>query len=157
MAALGLTPTLLYKTAVFFNAVSIPGHILLGLKTVHPTLNTIQTPSPAGNSKTAARNLAGKRSAQACFNYINGSLFIAGKPHMYKHPHVWSVTVVLALLNWQWARTGGPKSKEEQLLLWTLFINGLIDGATYISGNLYSPLGCMWVAPMCSVAAYLIS
>jgi hypothetical protein len=60
-----------------------------------------------------------------------------------------------AILNWQWARTGGPQTAEEKVVFWTLFFGGLISGATYISGGLYTPLICSWAAPMCSVAAYL--
>jgi len=137
MASIGLSPSALYKTATFLNAICIPGHILLGLNIVHPTLNTIVT-SSKDDKKVPARNLAGKRSAQACFNYINGSLLIA------------------ALLNWQWARTGGPRSLEEKLVFWTLIINGAIDGATYASAKLYAPLICMWAAPLCSMAALLL-
>jgi hypothetical protein len=48
-----------------------------------------------------------------------------------------------ALLNWQWGRTGGPKTNEEKLIFWTLVVNGSVDGATYISGGMYGPLGCM--------------
>ena len=81
MASLGLSAPFLYKTATFLNAISIPGHIALGLETVHPVLNTIVTAPKSGDAtnKASSRNLSGKRSAQACFNYINGSLLIAGK------------------------------------------------------------------------------
>ena len=72
---------LLFKTAVFLNGISIPGHILLGLNIVHPVLNTIVTTSKPEGPKDPKQNIAGKRSAQACFNYHNGSLLIAGKPH----------------------------------------------------------------------------
>jgi hypothetical protein len=75
------TASLLYKTSLFLNAISIPGHVLLGLQLVHPTLNTIQT-SESENKKLAKRNLGGKSSAQACWNYVNGSLFVAGKPFL---------------------------------------------------------------------------
>jgi hypothetical protein len=81
MAFPGLSASLLYKTATFLNAISIPGHIALGLETVHPVLNIIVTASKSDGTagKVSRRNLGGKRSAQACFNCINGSLLIAGK------------------------------------------------------------------------------
>jgi hypothetical protein len=63
---------LLYKTSAFINAISVPGHILLGLQKVHPVLNTIPETEKSPNQ------LAGKKSAQACFNYINGALAVAG-------------------------------------------------------------------------------
>lgn len=77
MSSLGLNPALLYKTAVFINAISIPGHVALGLQLVHPGLNAIASSKTAGADESG-KKVAVKRSAQACFNYINGSLLIAG-------------------------------------------------------------------------------
>jgi hypothetical protein len=56
-------------------------------------------------------------------------------------------------LNWQWAKTSGPKTREEIIMFWTLVVNGLIDGYTYFKAGEYTPLGFAWVAPACSVAA----
>lgn len=62
-----------------------------------------------------------------------------------------------ALLNWQWARTSGPKTVEEMVMFWTMVVNGVIDGATYFRVGEYAPLGFAWVAPACSVVAkYLL-
>jgi len=127
-----INAALLYKTSAAISFISVPGHILLGLGKVHPVLNTI----PAADK--SKKQLAGKRSAQACFNYVNGALAVAG------------------LLNLQWARTGGPTSLEEKVIFWIMVGNGFIDGLTYISAEEYGPLGCMWVAPLCSVLAYTL-
>lgn len=64
MASLGLNAALLYKTAVFINAISIPGHVALGLQLVHPGLNAIASSKTAGADKSG-RKLTAKRSAQA--------------------------------------------------------------------------------------------
>ncbi|KAF2673781.1 hypothetical protein BT63DRAFT_421911 [Microthyrium microscopicum] len=126
-----ITPAVLFKTAAFLNAITIPGHLVFGLDTVHPGLNTMETKTRKGK--------VAKASAQACFNYINGALLTA------------------ALLNWQWARTAGPKTREEIIIFWTLVINGFIDGLTYFRAGEYGPLGFAWVAPGLSVAAkYLL-
>jgi len=62
---------MLFNTAAFRNAISVPGHIALGLQTVHPVLNTLPTPS--------RKAVASKASLQACFNYVNGALLVAGR------------------------------------------------------------------------------
>jgi len=121
---MSISPSLLYKTSAAISALTIPGHILLGLQHVHPPLSGLK-PLP-------------RRSAQASFNYINASLLIS------------------AFLNLQWARLGGPSTLEEKAVLATLVIAGAIDGATYLMAGYWPPLGCMWVAPACSLAAYLM-
>jgi hypothetical protein len=60
-------------------------------------------------------------------------------------------------LNWQWAKTGGPRSTEELAVFATLIAAGAIDGATYLLASEWAPLAPMWLAPACSLAAYLIS
>jgi hypothetical protein len=65
-----ITPSLLFKTAAVLNALTIPGHFLFGRTTVYPGLNTINTSNRQG--------LVTKASALACFNYLHGSLLVAG-------------------------------------------------------------------------------
>jgi len=83
-------PSTLWKTAAILYAIAIPGHIAGGLKLIHPLLNKI----PVAKKE----DRIGQRSAQNCYNYVNVSLAIAG------------------LLNWQWARTGGPQTFEEKII-----------------------------------------
>jgi hypothetical protein len=71
-----VTPALLYKTAAFISAISVPGHILFGLDTVHPTLGSIKI--------TRRKDKVGHASATASYNYVNGAL------------------AILALLNLHW-------------------------------------------------------
>jgi hypothetical protein len=71
-----INPSLLFKTAAFINAITIPGHVLFGLDTVHPALNKMDTTSKKGK--------VAKASATACFNYINGALLMAGTLPLHK-------------------------------------------------------------------------
>lgn len=142
-----ITPALLYKTAAFLNAITVPGHVLFGLQTVFPGINTMKTDKKEGE--------VAKASVTACFNYINGALIVAGIDRFSLQLVLLALTV-LALLNWQWAKTGGPKTLEEKGIFWTLAINGLIDGATYFRVGEYPPLGFAWVAPALGVAAQFL-
>ena len=58
-----------------------------------------------------------------------------------------------ALLNWQWARTGGPQTREEMAVFWTILGMGLWSGLRYVQVGEFKPLGCLVLAPACSVAA----
>jgi hypothetical protein len=67
---ISVTPAQLFKTAAFLSAISVPGHVLFGVDTVHPTLSSIKI----GNRKSKA----GHASATASYNYVNGALAILG-------------------------------------------------------------------------------
>jgi hypothetical protein len=67
---ISVTPAQLFKTAAFLSAISVPGHVIFGLDTVHPTLSSIKI----GNRKSKA----GHASATASYNYVNGALAILG-------------------------------------------------------------------------------
>lgn len=64
---------LLYKTAAVLNAISIPGHTAMGFKTVHPTLDSIDT--------TASQDRkVGQTGAATAWDFFNASLLVSGKP-----------------------------------------------------------------------------
>lgn len=61
-----------------------------------------------------------------------------------------------ALLNYQWALTGGPTTMAEQLMLLASVAASAYPGYGYFKLGAYAPLGCLWVAPWCSAAAFLL-
>lgn len=63
------SPRTLFKLAALLNAVSVPGHIILGLTNIHPAINAIPS---------TPQHKVGKRGAQNAWNYVNSGLLIAG-------------------------------------------------------------------------------
>lgn len=63
------------------------------------------------------------------------------------------LTDSVALLNWQWSLAGGPKTREEKAMLWTLLVSGYAAGYRYFQVGAYAPLGLYWLAPTLSAAA----
>lgn len=59
-----------------------------------------------------------------------------------------------ALLNWKWSRTGGPRSTEERAMLCILVVSGWIASFRYVQVGSYPPLGCLGVAPLCSLLGW---
>ncbi|KIV96773.1 hypothetical protein B0A52_01066 [Exophiala mesophila] len=116
----------LFKAAAVLNALSIPGHMKYGFDYIYPSVALV----PGG-----PKHAFGKQGAVDGWDYMNGSLAIA------------------ALLNWQWSTTGGPTTKFENLMFWTLFASGGLCGIRYFKVGSYKPLLCHWVAPVLAVAA----
>ena len=125
-------PTLLFPASfvlIFLSnsqQVSIPGHIKFGLDLAHPAIAT---------TSTSPEHKIGKRGAQTVWNYANASFLVA------------------ALLNWQWSLTGGPRTREEKAILWTLLVAGYGAGYRYFQVGAYAPLALYWLAPTLSAAA----
>lgn len=119
---------LLYKTAAVLNAISIPGHTAMGFKTVHPTLDSIDT--------TASQDRkVGQTGAATAWDFFNASLLVS------------------AALNWQWARTGGPQTTEETVALAATVVMGFVNSYRYARVGEYAPLACLFVAPLLSLVA----
>ncbi|KAH7042275.1 hypothetical protein B0J12DRAFT_674552 [Macrophomina phaseolina] len=119
----------LYYLASAINAVSIPGHAIFGLQHVNPAIRSIP-PAP---------ELAlGKATATTAWDMVNAML------------------ATLALLNYQWAKTGGPKSFEEKAIVWTSMLAGSIVGWRYFKVKSYAGLGCLWLAPAFSLMAMFL-
>jgi hypothetical protein len=148
MAALGLSPPLLFKTAAALNAIYVPLHILFGLNEIHPVISAMPT--------VRQKDKAGKRSAQVGFNYVNGGLIIAGKFSDLDFGDALTLMACLALLNYKWSKEGGPRSLEEKMILWTIVLNGGVAAYTYALAGLYAAWGCHVVAPLCSAAALVL-
>jgi len=120
----------LFRASALLNALSIPVHTKIGIDLVHPVIATI---SPS------RKNIIGQRAAQVCFDYMNASLLVA------------------ALLNWHWSRTLGPKTTEEKAMLWTLSVAGAVSSWKFWQVGAYPPLGCMLIAPSCSLLGWWLS
>ncbi|RYO91181.1 hypothetical protein DL766_001212 [Monosporascus sp. MC13-8B] len=109
-----LPPSALYYTAAAIHAISIPGHIAFGHQHVDKAVDKIP----------ASKELAlGKATATTAWDMVNGMF------------------ATLALLNYQWARTGGPKTVEEVLIVWTTAATGFYVGLRYFKVNSYAGLG----------------
>ncbi|KAJ9641332.1 hypothetical protein H2199_005302 [Coniosporium tulheliwenetii] len=149
----------LFKVAAILNSLSIVGHSWFGFESGHATISTIpDTP----------QHKAGKRAAHICFNYVNNSLAVAGALYPFpvfivrlKSPFLASAEMPLmltdasrkALLNWQWARTGGPRTREEWAMFWIILGAGFWHGFRYSQGGQYAPLGALVVAPILGALA----
>lgn len=120
----------LFRASALLNVVSIPGHVKMGFDLVLPAIATISSP---------LNSVIAQRGAQNCWNYVNASLLVA------------------ALLNWQWSRTLGPKTTEEGIMMWTLAIAGAVSSWRFWQVGAYPPLGCLLVAPACSLVGWWLS
>ncbi|KAL2217312.1 hypothetical protein M432DRAFT_669704 [Thermoascus aurantiacus ATCC 26904] len=121
-------PSTLYYASAAINAISIPGHIMFGIKHVDKAVDSIP-PSP--------EHALGKATATTAWDMVN------------------SMLAALALLNFQWAKRGGPRTLEERLIVWTSVLAGTLVGWRYFKVHAYAALGCLWVAPWMSAAAML--
>ena len=112
---------------------------------MHPLLNKLPTTKP--------EDRVGQRSLQNGYNLVNVSLAISG---MLIRPV--KVPIVLmqskALLNWQWARTGGPVTAEERAIYWTMQVAHIVYGLRYAQVGEYTVLSVMWLAPALSLTGY---
>lgn len=114
-----------------------------GFEHIYPSVALI----PAG-----AQHAWGKQGAVDGWDYMSGSLAVAGQP-LCQMTFLLSTDTFLALLNWQWSATAGPTTKYEKLMFWTLFASGGLCGIRYWKVGSYKPLFCHWVAPVLSVVA----
>jgi len=113
---------LFFKTAAILNAISIPGHLLLGIQKVYPALSVLD-----------AKHAQGKAAARVSWDNVHILLFIN------------------AVLNWQWAQTNGPQTLGEKLVVWSMMVAGLVASRRYFQVGEYGPLGCLFVAPVSTV------
>ncbi|GAD94322.1 hypothetical protein AFUA_8G02190 [Paecilomyces variotii No. 5] len=122
---MSLTPSTLYYASAAINAISIPGHIMFGIKEVDPAIATIPS---------EGKNALGKATATTAWDMVN-ALF-----------------AVSALLNIQWARVT-VRTTEEKLMIWTMMIAGAYTGWRYYRQRSYGALGCLWFAPCMTLGA----
>lgn len=117
----------------------------MGFDKVYPALR-----SAPKNSKHAV----GLRGAENCWNYVVASLIIACGFSVNEVEVYSGADLNLALMNWQYSKTGGPVSREDIGIFWTIIGMHGINGFRYAQVGAYETLLPMWIAPLLSVAAY---
>lgn len=70
---MSFTPTTLYYASAAINAVSIPGHILFGIKEVDPAIASIPDNE---------EHVLGKATATTAWDMVNALLAASGNPHL---------------------------------------------------------------------------
>ncbi|KAF4944495.1 hypothetical protein FSARC_14658 [Fusarium sarcochroum] len=123
-----LNSTLFYGAAAI-NLLIIPKHLYVGATNVSSAIKTI--PEDNLNIKR------GKEVVGTAWDLTNGSL------------------VILALLNYRWAKTSGPSSWEEKMAIVASVMSGFYAGAQYYKIGMYIPLSVCWLAPTASLLAWL--
>lgn len=68
-----------------------------------------------------------------------------------------TVGCIVATLNNKWGKTGGPRSFEDKVALWTITVTGTVVGWIYYQVGMYVGLSCLWVAPWLGVGALVWS
>lgn len=139
-------PSTLYYASAAINAISIPGHIMFGIKHVDKAVDSIP-PSP--------EHALGKATATTAWDMVNSMLAALGRLNPAQSYQSTILTTHAALLNFQWAKRGGPRTLEERLIVWTSVLAGTLVGWRYFKVHAYAALGCLWVAPWMSAAAML--
>ncbi|EGU82028.1 hypothetical protein FOPG_16676 [Fusarium oxysporum f. sp. conglutinans race 2 54008] len=64
--------------------------------------------------------------------------------------------LILALLNYKWAKYGPPTLIEERMMLGLSLVAGFYAGWPYFKLGMYSPLVMLWVAPVASTIATIL-
>ncbi|KAF4313833.1 hypothetical protein GTA08_BOTSDO00134 [Botryosphaeria dothidea] len=125
---MSFVPSTLYYLSSAINAVSIPGHIAAGRRSLKPALQRIpSTPDVA----------LGRISATVAWDMVNALLATS------------------ALLNYLLAKNGGPKTVKEAAIVGTSVLAGAFVGWRFFKVKFYRPLSCLWVAPALSLPAML--
>ncbi|KAJ4263519.1 hypothetical protein NW762_006338 [Fusarium torreyae] len=119
----------LFYGAAAINLLIIPKHIYVGATNVSSAIKTI----PEENLSIKR----GKEVVGTTWDLVNGSL------------------AILALLNYHWARTSGPSSSEEKIVILASALSGWYVGAQYYKIGMYVPLSVLWLAPTASLLAWL--
>ncbi|EEU36168.1 uncharacterized protein NECHADRAFT_87073 [Fusarium vanettenii 77-13-4] len=119
----------LFYGAAAVNLLIIPKHLKVGATNVSSAIQTIPEDSPVVKR--------GKEVVRTAWDLTNGSL------------------VILALLNYRWAKAGGPGSLEEKLMIVASALSGWYVGVQYFKIGMYIPLSVLWVAPVASLVAWL--
>jgi hypothetical protein len=61
------------------------------------------------------------------------------------------------LLNFKWAKYGPPTLIEEKIILGLSMVAGFYTGWPYYKLRMYSPLVMLWLAPIASTVATILS
>jgi len=79
----------------------------------------------------------------------------AGARNSWDNVHV--LLFVNAVLNWQWAQTGGPQTRGEKLVVLSMALAGLPASVRYFQSKDYPALGPMFIAPVAAVIGTILS
>lgn len=60
------------------------------------------------------------------------------------------------LLNLKWAKSGGPATFEEKVIVWVQAVAGAWVGLKYYQAKMYVGLGVLWGAAGATTAAMLL-
>ncbi|KPI40421.1 uncharacterized protein AB675_7730 [Cyphellophora attinorum] len=118
----------LFRISAALNAISVPGHIAFGKEHVDPSLETLS--KGTRQQRTAAAGTANG------WDYMNAGF------------------ATLAVYNYYWSITGGPKTTPEKTLFWSLLAASLWAARRYAAAGVYSPLTSVAVAPLLSLAGW---
>lgn len=135
----------LFYTSALLNLLIIPKHLKVGATNVSKAIATIPEESPAVKR--------GKEVVRTAWDLTNSSLAILGKS-MHTNKSTWKL-IVIALLNYRWAKNSGPGSLEEKLMIVSSVLGGWYVGCQYFRIGMYVPLSVLWVAPAASLLAWL--
>lgn len=143
--SLSFIPTTLYYASAAIHAVSIPGHIVFGIKHVDPAVSRIPSDPELA---------IGKATATTAWDMVNALLGASGITFSstFVRLGVLMALIFVALLNVQWARVG-VRTFEEQVIVWTTVLAGSLVGTRYFRVQSYAGLGCLWVAPWMTLGA----
>ena len=151
-----ITPATLFKIAAALNLVSRNHHAQrLMLTTFRSPFQDISNSawisptqlSPRHPPHPSTRSASEEPKQSGTMPMLASSLLVG----RFSHPS--SSTDILALLNYQWSMTGGPRTREEKAMLWTLLVSGYAAGYRYFEVGAYGPLSVYWLAPTLSAAA----
>ncbi|QDS78190.1 hypothetical protein FKW77_005594 [Venturia effusa] len=124
-----MSAPLLFKIASAINAISIPGHLVMGLNKVYPSLRLL------GDEKHAGA--------------------LAGARNSWDNVHV--LLLVNAILNYQWSQIGGPRTQGEKIIVLAMFLAGLPSSFRYFKAKEYGGVGPMLIAPASTLIGMLMS
>ncbi|PKX90042.1 uncharacterized protein P174DRAFT_377507, partial [Aspergillus novofumigatus IBT 16806] len=108
-------------------AISIPGHIMFGIKEVDPAIAAIPSDE---------KHALGKATATTAWDMVNALLAAS------------------ALLNIQWSRPG-VRTLEEKAIIAATVLAGTLTGWRYFKVRSYVGLGCLWIAPWLTAGAVI--
>ncbi|RAK72496.1 uncharacterized protein BO72DRAFT_489691 [Aspergillus fijiensis CBS 313.89] len=119
----------LYTAASFLYIAIIPKHVKVGLTLIPHTMKAV----PSTEQFALAKAII-----PATWHFVNGYL------------------VTLALLNYKWAKSGGPTTTMEKWIVGVNAIAGVLVGVQYFKARLNVALSVLWLAPGLSIAAGLL-
>lgn len=146
-----------FKAAALLNITAIPGHHITGLISVFPALQAI----PA-----VTEHAVGQRAATFGWDFLHSFFVVKGILYYLNclYMRYFLTGQHAALLNYQWSKRPGPRTREERMMIWLNLLWGFFNGCRcfekaeygpYFAA--YAPLTVLWIAPMLSVVGLLLA